>query len=1172
MAGKKYHCDICMLGSKSNRPHTFDSKEEFLEHYNKYPSIHKRPCREIMSVTDCNNGGSSSKDASSGRKKSPNAKRVGGRPDSSTPRKRLKSSTGSDEFTDSFAGGDIGTVGGKPSDAADDGTLGTKDGNVSMQGSDANDSGTTDDAILAMTLAVSTFKTISGKDVVFDMKKVDHVGHGLHRLFFQHFQDLPWSTSYFKQYGKLAMKEKLKLQFITNKAKEVLGCDAALFLRLVNNVDSIIKKFDSLNSIELNNREINRVEKATDDYKKVLATVMQDTKFASFRDRIEDINTDAKKQIMSSGIKNQYKIKALNKIRAEISKQCRALIFSIGHSRTVDTIVSQFIALFDIWTIVRQDEPEVSDAADDLEPRQGTSTEAAATKHDHLKVTPEMIDFFNNFTGRVPGMVQSMNRGNTRGFNQRRGNVINDCDDNDCLIFHCIELYRKRSVYFQQLDSKSKSILIHGSMANVHKTFGPIDNNVLRLLRANKSCMIDTILDIFDYSILTSSSEGKKDSVHNLTDIVLHDTQLELLSFGSTFICTPDRVTKEELCIVFDELKFRTLRKYMFKGVSKSKLLKERSKAIEVDYSKIASSDSYMDLIKSLVDPMALTESVLHDMKSIKPNLSIREKEGLDELRKLIHEKDLILLESDKNMGICLIDRKGYHDRIFNELNKLDKSFQVTDLTVSDQEKLIDESVQLRQCINALIRKHFNQSRHKSYLTRYLNNVPKAILPVIRGMPKLHKDGERMRIILPFHQNIFTQIHNVIAAVLTPLAQRIKTALISSLELIADLEPQTFDGNFYLVSADLDSMYNRIDLKVAVDLIIDFMHENKEEFLIFGNNQLTNDWTWRNVIMKSFEKCIFQFSDKLIQQSYGVAMGSPAGPLIATIYINRIIMKNILQDSNDFTMIKYWRMYIDDGIFVFDASKSPEAIKQILNDLIAYNGSELKWDDKSIHIKRINTLMTDPLIFLDTQIGSHAGEQGLYQLLFSVYCKPIGSYQYIHRRSCHDISCMKSIAYAEALRRLRLSTRQVDYEHSLNDLRKKLMRRGHRLSDINQQLTKVPFSLRQTAMQGTLHKFSLKRDPSLNINPLKRERKEEISTIIPIILRFDPSIVTAVKKVKHNLESKLRLLLINKQPFGQIRLILAWKKNKTMINQIMASKRKKVERKKIPFLSNPEND
>lgn len=1087
------------------------------------------------------------------------AKRDGGRPLSDSTHKRFNDDA--DEFTDSFDGGDLNMPsgsGGNKRQRKD------TDAEESMQGNDDDSSG--DEGVLAIQVAVTTFKAITGKDIRLDVAKVDMDGEGLYRLFFQHFQDIPWSTIHFPEYLDAATAENAPFPFLVRTAKDVLGCDAALFLRMVNNVDLLIKKFDSIQVTELQTKDLNQVEKGVEDLKRIVSNVLQD-KSISFLDRIDTIKADAQKVIMAADFKVKQVDKTLNKIRAEVSKQCRALNFSSGRSKDFDTIVSKFIALFDVWMYIREKKPEHFDAANDDAPEQGTSSDAAVVKHDQLKATADMIALFKKIQDQMPGMADAVNRDSRRG--QQRGKNILNCDA-DCLNCHCIEFTRKRSIYLQQLDSKARQILMKGPKGHVYKTFGSINDVSLRLLRVNEACMLEAICDIFDYVPMSNSKEGK-DSVHNLTDLVLQDNQLELLSFGSSFIQTPMNVTSDELCRVFEELQYRTLRKYMFKGVTKTKLLKERSKEFIIQDLKVLENDPLAKSIKKSLDPMVLTNLVMQDIISIKPNLSLREETGLKELKKLIHDKDLMLIESDKNMGLCLIERSKYHAWLFNEINKLDKSFTVSDLTASGQEELIKESVQLRNMINALFKKHFNQEDLRSCMTRYLNNNPEPILPVIKGMPKLHKEGNRMRIILPFDLHVFTQIHNVIAAVLTPLAQRIKTALISSLELIHDLEPRTFDGNFYIVSADLDSMYNRIDLKVAVDLILDFMHEYKEEFLIFGNNHLTNDYVWRTIIMKSFEKCNFRCSEKTIRQSYGVAMGSPAGPLIATIYINRIIMKNIARRGNTFQMIKFWRMYIDDGFFIFDAANDPDQIKNILHDLISYEGSELKWDDKSFHIKSINAMINDPIVFLDTQIKSRAGEGDLYHLLFSVYCKPIGSYQYIHRRSCHPLSCMKSIAYAEALRRLRLSTQESDYERSLNDLRIKLMRRGHRLKHINDQIAKVPFSSRQTAMQGTLDKFERKRDPSINTNPLRKERTNRISNIIPMIIRYDPRIFNALKRVKNNIQNVLRTSLVNRDPFGQIRIILAWKKNLTMVNKIMKSKGH-VKVRDRPFLSNPEED
>lgn len=186
-------------------------------HYKKNPAIHKKPIMDTItsmiiagSKNDASLGGTS------------DAKRDGGRPQSAPSHKRLFSS-GSDEFADSF---DLGDLGMPPSAGDSGGQLMAVDlDQQSMHGDeeesfrdgdeDKGDNQRNEDTADASVKAISTFKTVTGFDVMLDMGKVNFDGHGLHRLFLQHFSD------------------------------------AALLPRLVNNVDTIIKKFNALNVVEL---------------------------------------------------------------------------------------------------------------------------------------------------------------------------------------------------------------------------------------------------------------------------------------------------------------------------------------------------------------------------------------------------------------------------------------------------------------------------------------------------------------------------------------------------------------------------------------------------------------------------------------------------------------------------------------------------------------------------------------------------------------------------------------------------------------------------------------------------------------------------------------------------------------------------------------------------------
>lgn len=1053
------------------------------------------------------------------------------------------------------------------------------------------------DHIQAMEKAHVTFRILSGVDLIFDVCQVDdHPAGSLFQLFFQYFHELPWSCTNYYDYVNTALSSTTPFVSLKAIAREKLGSDASLLINLASKVCKIVKKYQKADAavtktVNWTDHGINAIDKAVTQLRNAVQKILRDN--CSLIDQIDQLKEEIGQQVVANKKEQLSKDAALSNIKSEIMTKITALTSSKSNIDFGERSI-HFISLFDAWMYMCYKHPEQSvnsdlDASNEMKGNNNDGNNALniVTEEADDSCPPSVLKVMQDLQKQVASLTaekeaekkKQMNadkrqrqdamhgnnnnggrgRGNGRGRGRGRGNYRRQPynRDNGMYIMHdspsfneqCSLLIREKEQLLQLLNKKERYILNYGSRNAVQQVFGNLNQDVIDFMRISNKYIVDFMHEKSNYLCL-QVKDGQK-SVHNLTAVTLSNIHLELISFGSSFICTPRNVSKDELCIVFEELQTRVLKKFLYEGKVVLRPLKEKRNAV-LRLQKPHQKNSFTVQIEQIVDPKRMTNIALHGIKQVDPNLSSFEKKEMIKLQKLVSMHRLKLIEADKGMGICIIDTDEYNKRVMNELKKLDTSFVVKSMQANEDAALIEESIKWRNKINTLIRDSYNQSRDmKTYVTKYLNSYAEVELPTIKGLPKLHKEGERMRIILPFDRNIFCRIHCFIACILTPLAQRIETALFSSLELINELEPMSMHGNDILVTADLDSMYNRINIKVAAELTLEFMQEYGDEFQIFGKKgDLTNKSVWFHLIVNAFNKCYFRFNDKLIHQKYRVVMGSPAGPLLATIYINRIIKKNISR----FPMISMHRMYIDDGFLRFDAATKEEEIPSLLDKLIEYPGSTLAWDRKSIHIRRVNALKEDPLVFLDTLIKCEKINEMHFKLNFAVYCKPMGTYPYVHRRSCHPEACMKSIAYAEATRRLRLSTKQVDYEESLNDLRVKLMKRGHRLHIINEQLNRVPFSCRKQVMEGPLLKFAAKRDPKLNFNPLMQEKKETISGMIPLIVRYDPRIISCMKAIKNMLQNELNTKIFSDSKVKSIRIILAWKNNQTLINQIMKNK------------------
>lgn len=304
-------------------------EEEFKVHYAKFPSIHTQSLEDTMAIVPGGSGNTPFNDASFDGSE----KRVGGRPHS--PKKRFVD--GAEEFDDSFDGG-FGPASSNGTERRWTGGEESIHGRSDEITDEDNTSG--DVADLAITLAITTFWTITGKDVAMDMVKVEPEGNGPNRLFLLLFQDIPWSTSYFQDFLTTIMAQKSPFPFMVKTAKEISCSDASLFLQM---------------------------------------SVMND-KLTSFLDRIESFKVDTSKAIMASDFKfkKDWIDLEYNQSRSQQAMPCFELFLWP-------------VALFDTWMYIRVRRPEVIDESSEEDPGEGINSDATEVKHDQIKLTAEMI-------------------------------------------------------------------------------------------------------------------------------------------------------------------------------------------------------------------------------------------------------------------------------------------------------------------------------------------------------------------------------------------------------------------------------------------------------------------------------------------------------------------------------------------------------------------------------------------------------------------------------------------------------------------------------------------------------------------------------------------------------------------------------------------------------------
>ena len=155
-----------------------------------------------------------------------------------------------------------------------------------------------------------------------------------------------------------------------------------------------------------------------------------------------------------------------------------------------------------------------------------------------------------------------------------------------------------------------------------------------------------------------------------------------------------------------------------------------------------------------------------------------------------------------------------------------------------------------------------------------------------------------------------------------------KHSTLSSKEFIEKVTSIKPEKTNFMTSFDIKSLYTQVPVKEVINDILNTVYERDNNKSIFQNSSIT-----KTVLKNMLNLCsnaVFLYNNKVLQQTDGVAMGSPLAPLLANWFVCRQ-EEEILKIQN--ITPKFYIRYVDDIFTIFDSEMKCDNFYTEMNNI-----------------------------------------------------------------------------------------------------------------------------------------------------------------------------------------------------------------------------------------------
>lgn len=376
-------------------------------------------------------------------------------------------------------------------------------------------------------------------------------------------------------------------------------------------------------------------------------------------------------------------------------------------------------------------------------------------------------------------------------------------------------------------------------------------------------------------------------------------------------------------------------------------------------------------------------------------------------LRDLRFQKDLKILQSDKNLGPVIMTTAQYYQFCNDHLNQPDVYQSVPEIPLG----------QIKDNISSFHKRLISdfpfEERNARIIVAFLDKSETAYF---HGIPKIHKTPMACR---PIVSNVSAPTNGLskwLAFQLMPYSRRLTSFLKNSSELQDKLKDIPFDTGCQFYTFDVENMYTSIPIREAIQATRYFLDQRQTPLA--------------SMILEGLEIVMtnnyFTFGSSKWKQLLGLAMGTPVAPVLATLYLGYYEETRIISQFRN-NLLLYVR-YLDDLFIIWNPIASqPFAFNRFRAVLRQVPGLSWTFDH---HPKEAN--------FLDLWVYKFQNSYGT-----RTHQKVLNLYLYPPFQSAHPPGVMKGFITGILLKYKEQNTKLEDFKHMATLFFNRLINRGY---------------------------------------------------------------------------------------------------------------------------------